>query len=597
MNLMTDLRTDVAAALQARLGADVDLTSLTLQTTREEFEGEYTLVVFPWIKLARTKPEALAEDLGRWLTEHSDKVAGYNVVKGFLNLSLKDDYFAQGLFEAYHTPNWGTAPKNGRRVMVEYSSPNTNKPLHLGHVRNNLLGWSVSRILEATGTEVVMANLVNDRGIHICKSMVAWLHFGQGATPESTGVKGDHFVGDYYVRYDKAYREQVKELEAKGLSEDEAKKQAPILLEAQELLRKWEANDPETRALWEKMNGWVYAGFDETYKALGVHFDKVYYESQTYLLGKKIVEEGLQRGVLQRHDDGSVWVDLRDEGLDEKLLLRSDGTSVYMTQDLGTAVERFREYQLDDIVYVVGNEQEYHFQVLRKLLGRLGYVWSDRIFHLSYGMITLPEGKMKSREGTVVDADDLIEELIGEATRIGEEQGKAADLDSDAAADIYRQVGLGALKYFMLKVDPAKGMLFNPKESVDFNGNTGPFIQYTCARAQSILNKLPDLTKAIEGLSQPILGTPFDRYERAVLRLLHEYERVIAEAAVKLSPAVVVNYVYDLACRFNQFYHECPIARESDPKLQQQRLLLTQATLRVLRSALLLLGIETPKQM
>lgn len=597
MNLMTDLRTDVAAALQARLGADVDLTSLTLQTTREEFEGEYTLVVFPWIKLARTKPEALAEDLGHWLTEHSDKVAGYNVVKGFLNLSLKDDYFAQGLFEAYHTPNWGTAPKNGRRVMVEYSSPNTNKPLHLGHVRNNLLGWSVSRILEATGTEVVMANLVNDRGIHICKSMVAWLHFGQGATPESTGVKGDHFVGDYYVRYDKAYREQVKELEAKGLSEDEAKKQAPILLEAQELLRKWEANDPETRALWEKMNGWVYAGFDETYKALGVHFDKVYYESQTYLLGKKIVEEGLQRGVLQRHDDGSVWVDLRDEGLDEKLLLRSDGTSVYMTQDLGTAVERFREYQLDDIVYVVGNEQEYHFQVLRKLLGRLGYVWSDRIFHLSYGMITLPEGKMKSREGTVVDADDLIEELIGEATRIGEEQGKAADLDSDAAADIYRQVGLGALKYFMLKVDPAKGMLFNPKESVDFNGNTGPFIQYTCARAQSILNKLPDLTKVIEGLSQPILGTPFDRYERAVLRLLHEYERVIAEAAVKLSPAVVVNYVYDLACRFNQFYHECPIARESDPKLQQQRLLLTQATLRVLRSALLLLGIETPKQM
>ena len=597
MNLMTDLRTDVAAALQARLGADVDLTSLTLQTTREEFEGEYTLVVFPWIKLARTKPEALAEDLGHWLTEHSDKVAGYNVVKGFLNLSLKDDYFAQGLFEAYHTPNWGTAPKNGRRVMVEYSSPNTNKPLHLGHVRNNLLGWSVSRILEATGTEVVMVNLVNDRGIHICKSMVAWLHFGQGATPESTGVKGDHFVGDYYVRYDKAYREQVKELEAKGLSEDEAKKQAPILLEAQELLRKWEANDPETRALWEKMNGWVYAGFDETYKALGVHFDKVYYESQTYLLGKKIVEEGLQRGVLQRHDDGSVWVDLRDEGLDEKLLLRSDGTSVYMTQDLGTAVERFREYQLDDIVYVVGNEQEYHFQVLRKLLGRLGYVWSDRIFHLSYGMITLPEGKMKSREGTVVDADDLIEELIGEATRIGEEQGKAADLDSDAAADIYRQVGLGALKYFMLKVDPAKGMLFNPKESVDFNGNTGPFIQYTCARAQSILNKLPDLTKATEGLSQPILGTPFDRYERAVLRLLHEYERVIAEAAVKLSPAVVVNYVYDLACRFNQFYHECPIARESDPKLQQQRLLLTQATLRVLRSALLLLGIETPKQM
>ena len=481
--------------------------------------------------------------------------------------------------------------------MVEYSSPNTNKPLHLGHVRNNLLGWSVSRILEAAGTEVVMANLVNDRGIHICKSMIAWLHFGNGATPESTGIKGDHFVGDYYVRYDQAYREQVKALQADGVSEDEAKKQAPILLEAQELLRKWEANDPETRALWEKMNGWVYAGFDETYRALGVHFDKVYYESQTYLLGKKIVEDGLQRGILQRHDDGSVWIDLRDEGLDEKLLLRSDGTSVYMTQDLGTAVERFREYSLDDIVYVVGNEQEYHFQVLRKLLGRLGYSWSERIFHLSYGMITLPEGKMKSREGTVVDADDLIAELIAEAARIGQEQGKAAELDVATAAEIYRQVGLGALKYFMLKIDPVKGMQFNPKESVDFNGNTGPFLQYTCARAQSILNKLPELSKTVCGLSEPIVGTSFNRYERVVLLALHEYGRVVAEAAAKLSPAVVANYVYDLACRFNQFYHECPIARESDPKVQQQRLLLTSTTLKVLRSALLLLGIETPEQM
>lgn len=597
MNLMTDLRADVAAALQARLGADVDLASLALQTTREEFEGEYTLVVFPWIKLARTKPEVLAEELGKWLVEHSDRVVGYNVVKGFLNLSLSDDCLAKGLFEAYKTPDWGCAPKTGRRVMVEYSSPNTNKPLHLGHVRNNLLGWSVSRILEAAGTEVVMANLVNDRGIHICKSMIAWLHFGNGATPESTGTKGDHFVGNYYVRYDQAYREQVKALQADGVSEDEAKKQAPILLEAQELLRKWEANDPETRALWEKMNGWVYAGFDETYRALGVHFDKVYYESQTYLLGKKIVEDGLQRGILQRHDDGSVWIDLRDEGLDEKLLLRSDGTSVYMTQDLGTAVERFREYSLDDIVYVVGNEQEYHFQVLRKLLGRLGYSWSERIFHLSYGMITLPEGKMKSREGTVVDADDLIVELIAEATRIGQEQGKAAELDVATAAEIYRQVGLGALKYFMLKIDPVKGMQFNPKESVDFNGNTGPFLQYTCARAQSILNKLPELSKTVCGLSEPIVGTSFNRYERVVLLALHEYGRVVAEAAAKLSPAVVANYVYDLACRFNQFYHECPIARESDPKVQQQRLLLTSTTLKVLRSALLLLGIETPEQM
>ncbi len=597
MNLMTDLWADVAAALQARLGVDVDLAPLVLQNTRAEFEGEYTLVVFPWIKLAHTKPELLAEDLGKWLVEHSTKVAKYNVVKGFLNLSLADDYLAQGLFQSYKTPNWGFAQKTGRRVMVEYSSPNTNKPLHLGHVRNNLLGWSVSQILKAAGTEVIMANLVNDRGIHICKSMVAWLHFGNGATPDTTGVKGDHFVGDYYVQYDKAYRQQVEELQAKGLTEEEAKKQAPILLEVQELLRKWEANDPETRALWEKMNGWVYQGFDATYAALGVHFDKIYYESQTYLLGKKIVEQGLADGILQRHDDGSVWVDLRDEGLDEKLLLRSDGTSVYMTQDLGTAVERFREYSLDDIVYVVGNEQEYHFQVLRKLLGRLGFAWSERLFHLSYGMITLPEGKMKSREGTVVDADDLIAELIAEAERIGQEQGKAANLDANEAAEIYRQVGLGALKYFMLKIDPAKGMMFNPKESVDFNGNTGPFLQYTCARAQSILTKLSELVEGLQGQESSLLGTSFNRYERTLLVALHEYERVIAEAATKLSPAIVANYVYDLACRFNQFYHECPIARESDHKLQQQRLLLTSVALEVLRSGLLLLGIEAPRQM
>lgn len=408
MDLLLELRADVEEALRARFGAQVDTAPLVLQTTREEFEGDYTLVVFPWIKLARSKPEVLAEELGQWLVEHSDKVQSFNVVKGFLNLSLKNTYLCQSLLAIRDTESWGNAPKNGRKVMVEYSSPNTNKPLHLGHIRNNLLGWSVSRILEAAGTEVVMANLVNDRGIHICKSMVAWLRYGNGVTPDSTGQKGDHFVGDYYVRYDKAYRDEVKALEAKGLSEDDAKKQAPILLEAQELLRKWEAGDQETRALWATMNAWVYKGFDETYTALGIHFDKIYYESETYLLGKKIVEDGLARGVLTRHPDGSVWVDLRDEGLDEKLLLRSDGTSVYMTQDLGTAVERFNEYKLDDMVYVVGNEQEYHFQVLRKLLGRLGYAWSERIFHLSYGMITLPEGKMKSREGTVVDADDLM---------------------------------------------------------------------------------------------------------------------------------------------------------------------------------------------
>ena len=595
MDLLLELRADVEEALRARFGAQVDTAPLVLQTTREEFEGDYTLVVFPWIKLARSKPEVLAEELGQWLVEHSDKVQSFNVVKGFLNLSLKNTYLCQSLLAIRDTESWGNAPKNGRKVMVEYSSPNTNKPLHLGHIRNNLLGWSVSRILEAAGTEVVIANLVNDRGIHICKSMVAWLRYGNGATPDSTGQKGDHFVGDYYVRYDKAYRDEVKALEAKGLSEDDAKKQAPILLEAQELLRKWEAGDQETRALWATMNAWVYKGFDETYTALGIHFDKIYYESETYLLGKKIVEDGLARGVLTRHPDGSVWVDLRDEGLDEKLLLRSDGTSVYMTQDLGTAVERFNEYKLDDMVYVVGNEQEYHFQVLRKLLARLGYAWSERIFHLSYGMITLPEGKMKSREGTVVDADDLIAELIDEATKIGQEQGKAAELPAQEAKEIYRKVALGALKYYMLKIDPAKGMMFNPQESVDFNGNTGPFLQYTCARAYSILRKQAQVVATLPQYKAE--GCELNRYERVLILALHEYGRVIQEAAARLSPAIVANYIYELASRFNQFYHECPIAREENNALQKLRLILTQSTVRVLRSGLLLLGIEAPEQM
>jgi len=595
MDLLLELRADVEEALRARFGAQVDTALLVLQTTREEFEGDYTLVVFPWIKLARSKPEVLAEELGQWLVEHSDKVQSFNVVKGFLNLSLKNTYLCQSLLAIRDTESWGNAPKNGRKVMVEYSSPNTNKPLHLGHIRNNLLGWSVSRILEAAGTEVVMANLVNDRGIHICKSMVAWLRYGNGATPDSTGQKGDHFVGDYYVRYDKAYRDEVKALEAKGLSEDDAKKQAPILLEAQELLRKWEAGDQETRALWATMNAWVYKGFDETYTALGIHFDKIYYESETYLLGKKIVEDGLARGVLTRHPDGSVWVDLRDEGLDEKLLLRSDGTSVYMTQDLGTAVERFNEYKLDDMVYVVGNEQEYHFQVLRKLLGRLGYAWSERIFHLSYGMITLPEGKMKSREGTVVDADDLIAELIDEATKIGQEQGKAAELPPEEAKEIYRKVALGALKYYMLKIDPSKGMMFNPQESVDFNGNTGPFLQYTCARAYSILRKQAQVVATLP--QYKIEGCELNRYERTLILALYEYGCVIQEAASRLSPAIVANYIYELACRFNQFYHECPIAREENIALQKLRLILTQSTARVLQGGLLLLGIQTPEQM
>ena len=596
METLSGLRADVAKALEVRLGVRVEANTLVLQTTREEFEGDYTLVVFPWIKQARTSPERLAEDLGTWLQENSAHVSHYNVVKGFLNLTLSNQLVWDSL-RALSQPSWWLMPANGRRVMVEYSSPNTNKPLHLGHIRNNLLGWSIAKILEATGTEVIMANLVNDRGIHICKSMVAWLRYGNGDTPESVGQKGDHFVGAYYVRYDKAYQAEVKELIAKGVDPEAAQKQAPILLEAQDLLRKWEANDSATRALWERMNAWVYAGFDQTYEALGIHFDRVYYESQTYLLGKQIVKDGLAKGILEQHDDGSVWIDLRPDGLDEKLLLRSDGTSVYMTQDLGTAVERFKEYQLDDSVYVVGNEQEYHFQVLRKLLGRLGYEWSERIYHLSYGMITLPEGKMKSREGTVVDADDLIADLFTEAAKIGKEQGKAADLSEADANEIYRKVSLGALKYYMLKIDPAKGILFRPDESVDFNGNTGPFLQYTCARAYSILRKLASSVSVVEASELLSEGLEFRKVERSLIWLLHDYQRVILDAAQKLSPALVANYVYDLASRFNQFYHECPIAREENLYVQQMRLRLTQSTLAVLCDGLRLLGIEAPEQM
>lgn len=596
METLSGLRADVAKALEVCLGVRVEANTLVLQTTREEFEGDYTLVVFPWVKQARTSPEQLAEVLGDWLRDNSACVSHYNVVKGFLNLTLSNQLVWDSL-RALSQPSWWQMSANGRRVMVEYSSPNTNKPLHLGHIRNNLLGWSIAKILEATGTEVIMANLVNDRGIHICKSMVAWLRYGNGDTPESVGQKGDHFVGAYYVRYDKAYQAEVKELIAKGVDPEAAQKQAPILLEAQDLLRKWEANDPAIRSLWERMNAWVYAGFDQTYEALGIHFDRVYYESQTYLLGKQIVKDGLAKGILEQHDDGSVWIDLRPDGLDEKLLLRSDGTSVYMTQDLGTAVERFKEYQLDDLVYVVGNEQEYHFQVLRKLLGRLGYDWSERIYHLSYGMITLPEGKMKSREGTVVDADDLIADLFTEAAKIGKEQGKAADLSEADANEIYRKVSLGALKYYMLKIDPAKGILFRPDESVDFNGNTGPFLQYTCARAYSILRKLASSVSVVEASELLSEGLEFRKVERSLIWLLHDYQRVILDAAQKLSPALVANYVYDLASRFNQFYHECPIAREENLYVQQMRLRLTQSTLAVLCDGLRLLGIEAPEQM
>ena len=565
---------------------------IQVQPTRKEFEGDVTLVVFPLLKTSHKAPEATATEIGAWLQENDPQVAGFNVVKGFLNIKISGAYWASSLAEIAAQPDFGQLPASGKTVMVEFSSPNTNKPLHLGHIRNNLLGWSVSQLLAACGHRVLKVNLVNDRGIHICKSMLAWLKCGGGETPVSSGKKGDHLVGDYYVKFNDLLKAEVAQLVAGGMPQEEAEKNAPILKEAQEMLVKWEQGDPEVRALWEKMNGWVYAGFDETYRRLGISFDRIYYESQTYKDGKALVEEGLEKGVLYRRDDGSVWCDLTADGLDEKLLLRRDGTSVYMTQDLGTAKQRYDEYHFDEIIYVVGNEQNYHFQVLKLILCKLGFAWSDTIYHMSYGMVELPEGKMKSREGTVVDADDLLDRMYATAKETSLELGKLEGMSELEQDGLFKMLSLGALKYFILKVDPRKTMLFDPRESIDFNGNTGPFIQYTHARICSILRKASEA-----GYKPSVTGAALLPKEEGIVQILSGYPDKIREAGAAHSPALVANFAYDLAKEFNQYYHDTQILREEDAAIRDQRLCLISVIARTLRHAMNILGIALPERM
>ena len=590
------------SAVKALYDVEATDAQIQLQKTRPEFEGNITLVVFPFVKLARKAPAQVAAEIGEWLKANGEGlVARFNAVQGFLNLSISDAFWIEQLKAIDEDEQYGHNDQmvNDQIVhplmMVEYSSPNTNKPLHLGHVRNNLLGYSIAKIQEANGWKVVKTNIVNDRGIHICKSMLAWLKFGNGETPESSGKKGDHLIGDYYVRFDKEYKAQIAELMAKGIDEDTAKKEAPLMLEAQEMLRKWEANDPEVRALWAKMNEWVYAGFDETYRRMGVSFDKIYYESNTYLEGKSEVEKGLASGAFYRREDGSVWADLTKDGLDEKLLLRSDGTSVYMTQDIGTAKLRFQDYPIDKMVYVVGNEQEYHFKVLSILLDRLGFPFGKELVHFSYGMVELPNGKMKSREGTVVDADELMDKMISDAREISKDKVNTLQgITEDEANEIARKVGLGALKYFILKVDPRKNMLFNPAESIDFNGNTGPFIQYTYARIQSVLRKAETSDFRNIDMSK---SRNIEEKELALIQRLCEYPTAVRTAGEEFSPAILCNYAYALACDFNSFYHDLSILNEPDEQKKTLRLLLSANVAKILSSAFGLLGIEMPERM
>ncbi len=588
----------VIQAVKSLYGADVDKSALSLGKTKKEFTGDLTLVVFPLLKISRQKPEDTAEAIGAYLKQNCAQVADYNVIKGFLNLSLAQACWVDTLKSIDSDKNFGFKPvtENSPLYMVEYSSPNTNKPLHLGHLRNNLLGYSLSKILEANGYKVVKTNIVNDRGIHICKSMIAWLRHGNGATPESTGIKGDHLVGDYYVAFDKDYKAEVAALMAEnpGMTEDEAKANAPIMKEAQEMLRKWEAGDAEVRALWQKMNNWVYAGFDETYKRMGVGFDKIYYESDTYLVGKKKVEEGLEKGIFYRRPDGSVWADLTKDGLDEKLLLRSDGTSVYMTQDIGTATLRFSDYNIDKMIYVVGNEQNYHFQVLSLLLDKLGFSFGKDLVHFSYGMVELPEGKMKSREGTVVDSDDLMDEMVTTATQISKELGKLDGLTEKEIADTCEIIGMGALKYFLLKVDPRKNMVFNPKESIDFNGNTGPFIQYTYARIKSVLRKAEESGVVISDLQADL---QLSDKEAGLVQTLAAFPAVVAQAGVEYSPSQIANYIYDLVKQYNQFYHDFQILKEENEALRSFRLVLSRNVAKVISRGMSLLGIQVPEKM
>ena len=598
MKIETLISQAAAEAVKVLYGMEATEKMLQLQKTRSEFEGNLTLVVFPFVKAARKSPEQTAQEIGQYLVEHCAAVEKFNVVKGFLNLSIGNGAWLQLLEAIDQDANFGRKAVNedSPLVMIEYSSPNTNKPLHLGHVRNNLLGWSLAQIMEANGNRVVKTNIVNDRGIHICKSMLAWLKYGNGETPESSGKKGDHLIGDYYVSFDKHYREEIKQLLAQGMDEEKAKQEAPLIKEAHEMLVKWEQGDPEVRALWEKMNAWVYAGFDETYKKMGVSFDKIYYESQTYLKGKAKVEEGLQKGLFFRKDDGSVWADLTGEGLDQKLLLRSDGTSVYMTQDIGTAEMRFQDYPIDKMIYVVGNEQNYHFQVLSILLDRLGFKWGKELTHFSYGMVELPNGKMKSREGTVVDADDLMELMVEDAYKTSMELGKFDDMTEEERREIARIVGMGALKYFILKVDARKNMLFNPEESIDFNGNTGPFIQYTHARIRSILRK--------SGLSP--LPLPERRAEQGesllpkeieLIQKMNEFPAAVEQAGKDYSPSGIANYCYELTKVFNQFYHDYSILNEPDAQKKAVRLVLARNVAKIIKSGMSLLGIEVPERM
>ena len=602
MKIESIISCSVIEAVKSLYGQEVAPKMVQIQKTKQEFEGNLTLVVFPFVKISRKKPEDTAQEIGQYLQDKCSAVASFNVVKGFLNLVIAQSAWLQLLADIDANPKYGEkkADDNSPLVMIEYSSPNTNKPLHLGHVRNNLLGWSLAKIMEANGNKVVKTNIVNDRGIHICKSMLAWLKYGNGETPESSGKKGDHLIGDYYVAFDKHYREQVKQLTAQysseGMGEEEAEKkakeEAPLIKEAHEMLVKWEQNDPEVRALWEKMNNWVYAGFDETYKALGVGFDKIYYESQTYLKGKAKVEEGLAKGLFERHEDNSVWADLTNEGLDQKLLLRSDGTSVYMTQDIGTAEMRFKDYPIDKMIYVVGNEQNYHFQVLSILLDRLGFKWGKELVHFSYGMVELPNGKMKSREGTVVDADDLIATMIADAKQTSEELGKFNDMTDEERSEIARIVGLGALKYFILKVDARKNMLFNPEESIDFNGNTGPFIQYTYARIRSIMRKAAELN--VEGGD---VSAELSQKEIDLIQKMSDYAGAVEQAGKDYSPSGIANYCYELTKEFNQFYHDYSILKEEDAQKRAVRLRIAANVAKIISNGMALLGIEVPERM
>lgn len=595
LDIENQLKSAISRAFSELFGADIREGSIALQPTRKEFDGTHTLVVFPYLKQTRKSPEESGKAIGSYLKEHTRLIAGFNVVKGFLNLSVEQQVWAKVLKEISDDPDFGTFQPNGEKVMVEFSSPNTNKPLHLGHLRNNFLGDSVSRILTAYGYEVMKVNLVNDRGIHICKSMIAYQKFGKGETPESTGLKGDKLIGNYYVLFDQEYKREIEGLTHQGMAPDDAKKQAPLMLEAQEMLKKWEDGDPETVALWKKMNSWVYEGFDLSYQTMGISFDKIYHESETYLLGKDIIEEGLQKEVFFRKGDGSVWVDLTDENLDEKLVLRGDGTSVYITQDIGTCELKHRDFPFNKSIYVVGNEQDYHFKVLFSIMAKLGRSYADGLYHLSYGMVDLPSGKMKSREGTVVDADDLMLEMVGTAQKQTEELGKIESLTADEALELYKTLGLGALKYFLLKVDPKKRMLFDPQESIEFHGNTGPFIQYTHARISAILRRAKALEVAFD--FQPGNVSQLHPRELELIYKLSEYPKTVEASAVDYSPSIVAQYVYDLAKEYNGFYQEVPIFNEDDPEVRKMRIALSKAVATVIKKSMALLGVDVPERM